>query len=90
MITVDEQFTNDTSEGWDEWLKEFENKCKGSCLDQSKYLLWFESRLSGRAVECYNTLSEQLRENNEVAKDNFEAKLYQNSFADKLNLQKDV
>eukprot|EP00731_Ephydatia_muelleri_P012795 Em0007g105a len=83
VITVDEQFTNDRSEGWDKWLKEFENKCKGSCLDQSKYLLWFESQLGGRAVECYNTLSEQLRENYEVAKDNFEAKLYQNSFADK-------
>eukprot|EP00731_Ephydatia_muelleri_P012775 Em0007g85a len=87
VITVDEQFTNDRSEGWDKWLKEFENKCKGSCLDQSKYLLWFESRLGGRAVECYNTLSEQSRQNYEVAKSSFEAKLYQNSFEDKCKIK---
>ena len=77
------EFNNDRSEGWDQWLNEFETQCKKCSLEESKYLLWFESRLGGKAMECFCTLPEGLRKTYEVAKSSFRAKLYQNSFEDK-------
>ena len=83
VTTVDEQFTNDRSEGWDKWLEKFECKCKDCSLGNSNYLLWFESLLSGKAVECYATLPKQLKKDYQTAKNSFQTRLYKNSFDEK-------
>ena len=81
--TIKEEFTNDTCEGWDTWLEKFNSKCVECSIDEKKYLMWFESRLSGRAMECYGTLPKELRIDYKVANKSFQAQIYQKSFEDK-------
>ena len=81
--TLKEKFTRDRSEGWDIWLEKFECKCKDIKLDEGKYLLWFESQLSEKAIECYSTVSSDLRVNYNMAIKSFQSKLYKNSFEDR-------
>ena len=87
--TITEQFTSDRSKGWDIWLEKFTSICVECHLDKSKYLLWFESRLSGEAMECYCTLPKWLREDYETAVNSFQSKLYENSFKDRCRRGKE-
>lgn len=81
--TITEEFTSDQSKGWDKWLEKFTSKCDECHLDKSKYLLWFESRLSGKAMDCYCTLPKQLRKDYKTAINSFQSKLYKSSFEDR-------
>ena len=78
--TIKDAFKNDTSDDWGKWIAFFDDKCKEQCLDSSKCLVWLETQLAEKALKYYEELPVQSRQLYETAKQDFQQKIYKNSF----------